>query len=907
MIIGFVVRGPGTRPVLTRGIGPTLATLGVDGVLPAANITLFDCNGILEQDANWSASVDSAAIVTESARVGAFALPADSQDAALLGSYQPGAYTLQVTGTNGSTGVALGEVYDLEDPNSDPALINLSARAHVDAGDAILISGFVVSGTAPKRLLLRAAGPALSLFGVASPLAHPHLQLVDSTHTVIAENTGWDQPPNDGDAISALERSVGAFPFAPGSADAALVATLPPGSYTALIRGDNGTTGVALSEIYDLDPAPNTSVTPGASLYLGALRPDSTANGSPASGLISLQLSADQTSAIVSVSLSNLSGTETSAYLRVGSTYLRSVPLESFTGYVWPLSDAGTLSASDVLAALASGQLQLVVATDTHPTGELRGALAQANGATNFVTPPPPPAIDATFTANDATRLLLQATFGPTTGEIARAQSLGAAAWIDDQLSRAATLELPYVQQRGIQDANQPSQARLEAWWQNALTAPDQLRQRVAFALSELFVVSDQNDLLWNQTAGLANYYDTLLRDSFGNFRQLLEDVTLSPVMGTYLNTVRNRKPDPTTGIRPDENYAREVLQLFSIGLNRLNPDGTLQLDTNGMPVPTYNQDVVVGIAHAFTGWSFHTANPTDDTFYTGTWDMLNPMTLFPDFHDAAAKQILDGVQLSAGSTGTADLKTLLDAIFNDPNVGPFIARRLIQHLVTSTPSPGYVYRVAQVFNDNGSGVRGDLRAVVRAILLDYEARSLTAAQAPGHGKLREPLLRMTQLMRAFNAQAANGRFQYWYALTYIGEAPLSAPNVFNFFDPDYSPPGPIAKAGLVAPEFQITTETGVMKITNELFTLIFYAVGAPATDSSALLHLDFTPELALAADPGQLVDQLNGLLMAGTMSADMRTVLVNAVSAIPASDALQRVRTAVYLIAASPDGAIQP
>ncbi len=901
------MRGPGTRPVLARGVGPTLAQLGVSGVLPAAQISLFDRTGIVGQNANWSASLDSAAIAAVSTRVGAFALPSGSQNAALLGTYEPGAYTLQITGTNDGTGMALGEVYDLEDPGSSPSLINLSARGSVGTGDAILISGFVVSGSSPKRLLLRAAGPALSVFGVSAPLAKPRLQLVDANHTVIAENAGWDQPPNDALAISAMAQAVGAFPFASGSGDAALIATLPPGTYTALVRGDNGATGVALSEIYDLDPAADGSAAPSGTLYLGALRPDASAAGSPASGLISLQLSADQKSAIISSSLANLSGTEISAYLRIGDTYLRGLPLGTFTGYVWTLSDVGNLSVADLLSALAVGQVQLVVATDTHPAGELRGTLAQANGVSTFVPPANAPATDPGFTGADAARLLLQATFGPTPDEITRAQSLGASAWIDDQLSRPATLELPYVQQRGIPDANQPSQARLEAWWQNAVTAPDQLRQRVAFGLSELFVVSDQNDLLWNQTAGLTNYYDTLLRDCFGNFRQLLEDVTLSPVMGTYLNVVRNRRPDPAIGIRPDENYAREVMQLFTIGLNRLNPDGTLQLDGNGLPIPTYDQSTVIGLAHAFTGWNFSTASPTADTFYATAWDMMHPMTLFPDFHDTAAKQILDGVTLPAGNTGTADLKAVLDEIFNHPNVGPFVARRLIQHLVTSSPSPGYVYRVARVFDDNGSGVRGDLGAVVRAILLDYEARSATAAQAPGHGKLREPLLRMTQLMRAFGAHAPNGRFQYWYALSFIGEAPLSAPNVFNFFDPDYSPSGPIANAGLVAPEFQIATETGVMKITNELFTLIFYTVGAPATDPSALIRLDFTPDLSLANDPGALVDRLNLLLMAGTMSADMRAIVVNAVSAIPVTDPLQRVRTAVYLIAASPEGAVQP
>jgi uncharacterized protein (DUF1800 family) len=437
-----------------------------------------------------------------------------------------------------------------------------------------------------------------------------------------------------------------------------------------------------------------------------------------------------------------------------------------------------------------------------------------------------------------------------------------------------------------------------DAWWTYAISGQDQLRQRVAFALSEVLVTSVFSANLGGQPYALPAYYDVLVRDAFGNYRQLLEDITLNPAMGAYLNMLQNDKANPARGTLPNENYARELMQLFSIGLYNLNLDGSLTLSSSGFPIATYGQTEILGTAAVLTGWTYAQPGVANPVFRPGfPQDWRDPMINIAARHETAAKSILNGVAVPANQTAAQDLKMTLDTIFNHPNVGPFVCRQLIQRLVTSNPSPGYVYRVVSVFNDNGQGVRGDLKAVVRAILMDYDARvGFPTAQGAGHE--REPVLRVTNLLRAFSATSPSGKFSVRNAYANLGEEAMHSPTVFNFFEPDYSAPGAIAAAGLKSPEFEITTDTTVISVANYLRTAIYGTIG-PGTDR---ITLTLAPEQTRAADPAALVDHLNSVLLAGGMSPSMRTIMINAVTQIPASNTLERVRTAIYLVVNSPE-----
>jgi uncharacterized protein (DUF1800 family) len=522
-------------------------------------------------------------------------------------------------------------------------------------------------------------------------------------------------------------------------------------------------------------------------------------------------------------------------------------------------------------------------------------ACSGGGGSSGLVPGPDPPANDV-----QTARFLTRATFGPSTEEIHRLSVIGYAAWFDEQVRYPVSLERPTLESMAAhQDISQDQ--RLEQWWKNAIRKPDQLRQRMAFALSELFVVSDVAGVLQNDPIGVAEYYDILARGAFGSYRTLLEDVTKSPAMGKYLSLLKNQKADPAHNIRPDENYAREVMQLFSVGLKKLNPDGTDVLDTNGLPIPTYDQPVVEGFAATFTGWNYAGATSWD-------WPQPNylPMEPWEQYHETAQKLLLDGTVLPGGGTAQQDLTAALDLIFNHPNVGPFVARALIQRLVTSNPTPAYVGRVAAVFANDGMGVRGNLLAVLKAVLLDTEAVNGPVDHPQTFGKLREPLLRLTALWRAFHAVPSGGRFRYHNPELHFGEAPLRAPSVFNFFAPDYLPPGPLLDAGLVAPEFQITTETRITSTTNRFYECTFegwYGYPNPKSDTALVM---INPEMALADDPPALVEHLNLLLMSGQMSPEMKTIVESMVTDTDANDPRQRVLEALYLIATSPEFAVQ-
>ena len=575
----------------------------------------------------------------------------------------------------------------------------------------------------------------------------------------------------------------------------------------------------------------------------------------------------------------------------------------------------------------------------------------------------------------DAARFLTQASFGATDAEIAHLRVVGYDGWLNEQFARPASLQAPYldwvmqlscpVDDEYCNVVAEWTGTRSEIWAINALGRPDpsrsgavptdQLRQRVAFALSEIFVVSNSNGTLAGQPWALASYYDMLVDDAFGNYRSLLEDVTKHPAMGVFLSSIQNQKANADANIHPDENYAREINQLFSIGLVQLNLDGTPKL-LGGQPIPTYDQATVRGFAAVFTGWNFnsfgcsveyqdgvplccHNPDNEDQYFWCGPSEAEDPEWQLPMqpvevWHDnTASKQLLDypGVALAGGvlppGAAQAELTQALDNIFHHPNVGPFIGKQLIQRLVTSNPSPAYVQRVAQVFNDDGSSahVRGNLRAVMRAILLDPEARAGHWQRYATYGKLREPLLKLTQIWRALHARTPAGNavrnnrirsLNTWPPLVdMIGQSPLQSPTVFNFFKPDFAPSGEMRAAGLVGPEFQILTDTTTTSLANMLFWEVFCNhtnnQSCWGTDDPGVLLMDQDADAVIAeGNPAGLIDRYNLLLMSGQMSPFMREVLVTRLNQMLPADydnlGLARVHEALYLILTSPEYSIQ-
>ncbi len=438
-------------------------------------------------------------------------------------------------------------------------------------------------------------------------------------------------------------------------------------------------------------------------------------------------------------------------------------------------------------------------------------------------------------------------------------------------------------------------------FFRNAMSGQDQLRQRVAFALSQIVVAADigNQDGTGDPTSMVAQYHDILTRNAFGNYRTLLREISLSPIMGTYLTLVNSRRANPTTGDQPDENYIRELWQLFSIGTYRLNLDGSVLLDGSGRPLETYTIAEIQEGARALTGWNYapRTGQPN-----LGDNNPLNPVApMIPNTanHDPGSKTLLNGQVIPAGQTVQQDLDSVIDNVFNHPNVGPFIGRQLIQHLVTSNPSPAYISRVASVFNNNGMGVRGDLRAVVRAILLDAEARG-NSKTLPIYGKLREPALFLTHLFRALNC--TGGMWGIPQRSRGMGQDIYSPPSVFSFYQPDFR----IIVNGqpVFAPPALLLTTSTIIQRMNLLNDLLFGNIQAggdpnPTGGVTSTVVLNFAPWDQLAANPTQLVDSLNEALMHNSMSAQMRQGVINAVTSVQNNNRL-RVQTAIYIIASS-------
>ena len=537
-------------------------------------------------------------------------------------------------------------------------------------------------------------------------------------------------------------------------------------------------------------------------------------------------------------------------------------------------------------------------------TASLMLGLAGCGGSGGGDDPiPPPPPTPVTKAA--AIKLLSQSTFGVLDAETQSVIDLRLDGWIDNQMLRGPSLQLLHVQTAALATPNMDflfQSDRVDIWFRNSLHGDDQLRQRVAFALSEIMVVS-QLGALSNRPFALADYYDVLARNAFGNYRDLIEEVTLHPAMGVYLSMLGNEKPDVALNIRPDENYARELMQLFSIGLVELNIDGTEVLDGNGQPVPTYDQAIIEGFAHVYTGWTW-AGSPNFEQARGTRQNQVVPMELWPDYHDTGEKVLLNGTILPANQTGEQDLAGALDNIFNHPNVGPFIASRLIQRLVTSNPSPGYVSRVATTFNDNGSGERGDLGAVVKAILLDEEAQPEMAMEIDG--KLKEPLLRLTQLWRAYDAQSNSGRYPILAAYIFFGQGPLQSPSVFNFFSPFYSPPGEIRNSGLVAPELEIATEYQNTFLTNYFFGQIFGLNQTNANLGEDDVFIDISEEMAVADDIDVLIDMVALKLLGGQISDTLRNEIGGMLALIPETDTTIRAAETIYFVVTSPEYAYQ-
>lgn len=495
--------------------------------------------------------------------------------------------------------------------------------------------------------------------------------------------------------------------------------------------------------------------------------------------------------------------------------------------------------------------------------------------------------------ADVADRFLEQTTFGPTPALITQVQYSGLQGFLTAQFALPVTkYPLPASGETGLGAVQQ-------RFFVQNLTAQDQLRQRVAFALSQIFVIGGNKV---TDPTGYTNYLQLLANDSFTNYRQIMQDVTLSPAMGDWLDMVNNGKPNVSKGDHANENYAREFMQLFTIGTSELNPDGSFQLDSGGNQIPTYTQSTVEAFALAYTGWTYPLApGATQQTYNPQYW--TGPMVAVDSNHDTTAKQLLvysgasGGGMLPAGQSATQDLQGALDNVFNHPNVGPFVSRELIQHLVTSNPSPGYIERVASVFDNNGSGLRGDMKAVITAILMDPEARRgddpATAVGTDGH--LQEPILYMTGLLREFGATSDGSNLAYYGSN--MGQEALFSPSVFNFYSPSYVIPG----TTMYGPEFQILTTATSLNRVNWVSSFVFGSLGSGTT-------VDFSSYATQAANPTALLGSLNTLMLHGSMSSDMQSAILTAMQAVPAGSkqGLQQAQAAIYLIGTSSQYQVQ-
>lgn len=528
----------------------------------------------------------------------------------------------------------------------------------------------------------------------------------------------------------------------------------------------------------------------------------------------------------------------------------------------------------------------------------------------------------------EAARFLSQSTLGADKETIERVAEMGIEAWIEEQMAlpQSQMLDRLYevyaeVIEWYLINGGDPEEVSDRAywtifmytWWENHMKADDLLRQKVALALSEIFVISIESDL-GDQGYGLADYYDVLLKHSFGNFEELLYDVSLHPCMGYYLSHLNNPREIPSENIHPDQNYAREIMQLFTIGLYELNPDGSRKTDNEGKWIPTYDQNDIAELSKVFTGLGVADVveNPWTNNPYFGLdiyiADMTQPMIMYEEWHQPGQKVMLNGYTIPGGQSGLKDIRDAIHQLFLHPNVGPFIGKHLIQRLVTSNPSPEYIERISAVFADDGNGVRGNIGAVVKAILLDPEARACSLENET-FGKLREPITRYTHFTKAVDMEQFYGRYwnvSYGFYLA-TNQIPMASRTVFNFFLPDYQPIGPISDNELVAPEFQIHNSRTSVEFINQVndWAVWGYVMDDWESDNPHVTYV-LDELLPLARDPEVLVNRLDLLFTHGMLSERTRQIIKDAISPIISDNyRYDRVRLALYLIMISPDFAI--
>jgi len=667
------------------------------------------------------------------------------------------------------------------------------------------------------------------------------------------------------------------------------------GAATVTVTGPGGTASATVTIINSLP----TTVTPAmASVTLGATQ-QFTSNGTAwtatygtvtGTGLYTAPANLPSSPVDV-VTVTGLGGTASAtvtllapapAVTSVGTG--GQIPLGVFSASVsgsgFIKTSAATLNGAPVTTSFVSSG-SLLISGFAGQSGP--GTLVVSNGSVQSAAFPVQVGVaNAVVSPAAARRFLEQAAFGPTPSDATTVQSIGEQAWLTNQLNMA---------QVSNYDMITGDQAGMSAQFlANAVTNPDQLRQRVAFALSQIFVTSIDK-LIWNQP--MISYQDMLLADSFTNYRKIMEDVTLHPAMGQYLDMGNNAKANPATGSLANENYAREIMQLFTMGTNMLNPDGSVQVDGNNLPIPTYSQFTITEFARVYTGWTY--APAAGQPVEWGAYYSLGNMVPYAPEHDTGSKQLLNGYVAPAGLTPQEDLDSALDNIFNHPNVGPFVGKQLIQHLVKSNPSAGYISRVAAAFNDNGSGVRGDMKAVITAVLMDPEARANDNGgnDQPTDGHLQEPALYMAGMVRAFGGTMTNQNY-YSSDLANMGEDVFTAPSVFNYYMPGYQVPGTSDTGG----EFQIYSPNNAIIRSNEVSNL-FSNWGGSVQSYGPGTTVDLTPFLPLASNPTTLVNALDLTLTHGVMPAAMKSAIITAVAA-NGNGALRQVQQACFLILTS-------
>ena len=529
---------------------------------------------------------------------------------------------------------------------------------------------------------------------------------------------------------------------------------------------------------------------------------------------------------------------------------------------------------------------------------------------------------------NKASRFLSQATLGYNLSDIENVAGMGIEEWLDIQLN------MP-LEETLLQDIRNTLQFRRDslmdqningserqwhyAWWQYHMTSDDVVRQRVALALSEIIVISRNSSFGGNPFA-LGDYYDVLLKNALGNYKTLLEDVTKHATMGVYLTYMNNDKSDTSVNRFPDENYARELMQLFTIGLHELNNDGSYKMDSLGQPIPTYDNDDIAEFAKIFTGFSWgdrtqFNKGPYRDTSY------IPEMIMFDNHHEPGPKYLLNGYEVPDRDPvdGLADVQDAINNLFDHPNVPPFICEQLIKRLVTSNPPPDYIERVANVFIDNGQGTRGDMKAVVKAILLDPFANDCNSADLIDFGMLREPFIRYVQLTKALNTSTISGRYRNDMnnVNNFVEQRPLNSPSVFNFFQPDYQPLGLVNDAGLDAPEFQITDAKTIAGYINAIYEWVMkdniadeYDLFGGEKDTNyadEISNVDIGMELMYTDDNELhiLLDRLNLILAHGSMSDNTENIIIETIKKFPnetASEQEYRARLAIYLVMTAPE-----